>query len=178
MSKTSNVFIFLAGAVVGATASWLFMKTKYEKIIREDREEINSFKEEYSSFKHNNFEPKKFEPKKFETEDLSLKEHYERLTMNYTSDEEKEVKNMTKPYVISPDEFGENDYETHSFTYYADGVLTDDFDEVIEDIEHTVGTDSLTRFGEFEDDSVFVRDDEMKCDYEILLDERKYSEIK
>ena len=64
-----------------------------------------------------------------------------------------------------------------SLTYYADGVLADENDEVIEDVEDAVGIDSLNRFGEYEDDSVFVRNDARKCDYEILLDQRTYSEV-
>ena len=85
---------------------------------------------------------------------------------------------MDKPYVISPEEFDDNeDYETVSLTYYSDGVLTDERDNVIEDVEGTIGEDSLTHFGEYEDDSVFVRDDRKKIDYEILADDRKFSEV-
>lgn len=40
-----------------------------------------------------------------------------------------------------------------------------------------LGIDSLNHFGEYEDDSVFVRNDARKCDYEILLDQRTYSEV-
>ena len=41
--------------------------------------------------------------------------------------------------------------------------------------DDVVGMESLTHFGEYEDDSVFVRNDRLKCDYEILMDERTYS---
>lgn len=40
-----------------------------------------------------------------------------------------------------------------------------------------LGGDSLEHFGEYEDDSVYVRNDAKKCDYEILLDQRNYQEI-
>ena len=69
------------------------------------------------------------------------------------------------------------EHEQISLTYYADGVLADENDEVIEDVEDAVGIDSLNHFGEYEDDSVFVRNDARKCDYEILLDQRTYSEV-
>lgn len=82
------------------------------------------------------------------------------------------------PYVISPEQFGENeDYERISLTYYADQVLVDENDEIIEDVEETVGFESLNHFGEYEDDSVFVRNDAKKCDYEILLDQKLYSDV-
>lgn len=83
-----------------------------------------------------------------------------------------------KPYVISPEEFSDIwEYDTISLTYYADNVLTDDEDEVMEDIEGTVGADSLERFGEYEDDAVYVRNDRLKCYYEILKDLRNYSDV-
>ena len=83
-----------------------------------------------------------------------------------------------KPYVISPEEFGEfEDYERISLSYYADQILADEDDEKVEDVDNVVGLESLIHFGEFEDDSVFVRNDRLKCDYEILLDQRTYSDI-
>jgi hypothetical protein len=71
-------------------------------------------------------------------------------------------------------------------TYYADDVLALEYADrdtgeikydVIDDVEHTIGADSLTHFGEYEDDSVHVRNDRLECDYEILRDYRKFSDI-
>lgn len=85
---------------------------------------------------------------------------------------------MDKPFVISPEEFGDfDDYEKISLTYYSDQVLADDNDELVEDIEDVVGFDSLNSFGAYEDDSVFVRNNKLRCDYEILLDHRKFSDV-
>ena len=50
---------------------------------------------------------------------------------------------------------------------YEDGELVDAADAII-------GEGSLERFGEYEEDSVFVRNDRLKCDYEILLEPRKF----
>ena len=61
--------------------------------------------------------------------------------------------------------------------YYADQILAGEDDEKVEDVDNVVGLESLTHFGEFEDDSVFVRNDRLKCDYEILLDQRTYSDV-
>ena len=104
------------------------------------------------------------------------------LTTNkYLYSENTNAKNEvpeTGPYVISPDEFGElDDYETISLTYYSDKVLADDMDQVIDDYMVCVGNDFMNHFGEYEDDSVFIRNDARKCDYEILYDLRPYSEL-
>lgn len=82
------------------------------------------------------------------------------------------------PYVIPPEEFGEMEgYNKYSLTYYADHILTDDTDCVIDDVDSLIGFESLTHFGEYEDDSVFVRNDRTRSDYEILRSLRTYSEV-
>ena len=77
-----------------------------------------------------------------------------------------------------PDEFGEfEDYTKVSLTYFADGVLADECGEIVDDVEEIIG-DGLDHFGEYEDDSVFVRSDAKRCDYEILKDLRDFSDFK
>ena len=93
----------------------------------------------------------------------------------YVEEEKIEDRSEKRPYVIPPEEFGEMDgYSQVSLTFYADNVLTDEYDRIIPDVDKVVGFDSLSHFGEYEDDSVFVRNDRLKCDYEILADQRTY----
>lgn len=166
-----NTVVFIAGVSLGAAVSWKLLEEKYKQITNE---EIESVKEVYrKKFEANvkitdvEVTVKKDEPVKKEYSDLVKKLGY--------SDEEvtKEVKK--KPYVIPPEDFGElDDYDTVSLTYYADGVLTDDQDEPIEDVEKLVGKDFATHYGEYEDDAVYIRNDELQTDYEILKDVRNY----
>ena len=89
-----------------------------------------------------------------------------------------EDKVNNKPYVIHPDEFGD-EYNVVTLVCYNDNVVTTyDTGEVLtdEEVEKLVGLDSLSRFGEYEEDSVFVRNDSIKVDYEILRDEENYSD--
>ena len=182
-NKTINFMIFVLGAAVGSVVTWKYVEKKYERIAQD---EINSVKEVFS---------KRVAEFTEDTEEVQIKadhakekpniiEYAARLReqgyTNYSDIEVKEEEPMSvdKPYVIAPEEFGElDDYDTISLTYYADQILADDNDEIIEDIEDVVGFDSLNSFGEYEDDSVFVRNDRLKCDYEILLDQRKYSDV-
>lgn len=86
-------------------------------------------------------------------------------------------KPVNTPYVISPDEFGESDdYDTLSLIYYSDGVLVDEENMILNDPESYVGSDALDSFGEYLDDAVYVRDDDKMREFEILLDEREYSD--
>ena len=86
----------------------------------------------------------------------------------------------TKPFVIPPEEFGQmDDYEAESLMYFeGDDVLTDDWFNVIENVDGLVGKDFAEHFGEYEDDSVFVRNPMFKKDFEILKDERTFESVK
>ena len=189
-STLSNVLIFTVGAAIGSAVTWTVLKTIYEKRLLD---EIESVKEVFSYKKEDDIdvadevtteEATVEEEIEFnEAKPMSVKEYAAKLASqgytNYSNPERKELTDkMTKPYVIPPEEFGERDgYDTLSFTYYADRVLADDMDERVIDVDSIVGEESLGTFGEYEDDSVFVRNDELKCDYEILLDSRNYSDI-
>ena len=183
-STLSNVIIFAVGAAIGSVATWKFVKTKYERI---SREEIDSVKEVFARRQADVIH----EPdEEIENDNVNkeLKNALDELAhsegyVNYSDLMKSEVKSVSKkekkkPYVIPPEEFDElDDYEAISLTYFADGVLTDDYNEPIEDVEGTVGRASLDTFGEYEDDSVFVRNEELRIDYEILADMRKYSDV-
>lgn len=189
MSKATGFVMFALGATVGSVVTWQYVKKKYEQIAQE---EIDSVKEIFSKRESDTeveivaSEPQTAKIGKPE-EKPDITEYAARLERegytNYSGasagKEKEEQEDMgSKPYVISPEEFGEfEDYERISLSYYADQVLADEDDELVEDVENVVGLESLTHFGEFEDDSVFVRNDRLKCDYEILLDQRLYSDV-
>lgn len=167
----SKVIIFAAGAILGSLATWKALETKYKKLADE---EIASVKEMYTEkFTPKNFEPEKFEPETFKYQEAISDFGY----ANAKQDSEATVMKR-KPCIIAPEEYGEKEgYETESLTYYADGVLTDDQDEPIEDVDNVVGLGFESHFGEYEDDSVFIRNDNLKIDYEILAVQDNYSDI-
>lgn len=173
----SNALFFAAGAAIGSLVTWKLVKGKYEKIACE---EIASIREMYESKS-----APKSEEEEDEDEELDDEEKYEQLIREaqyrkYEPDtiEEKEDDDMIEPYVIVPEEFDENGYETVTLFYYADGVLAyGDNNEVVEDVGELVCEDFADHFGEYEDDSVFVRNDNLETDFEILRDNRKFSEV-
>lgn len=81
------------------------------------------------------------------------------------------------PYEITPNEFGDIEYEEVELVMFADDVLADgDTYERVEDVDNVVGEDNLQKFGHYEEDRVCVRNDRLKCDYEIIRDERTYEQ--
>lgn len=196
MSKLSNLLIFVSGVAIGSAVTYKLIKTKYEQIAQE---EIDSVKEAYYGTREKDIidaknrgamEILKYIPGGDENETPTnvsdIRENVKHRNTNYTGmfKEKKEdmeiedMKDVERPCVISPDEFGEYyDYVEISLTHYSDGVLTDEDDEIIEDVDEMVGADYAEHFGEYEDDSVFIRNDVRKCYYEILYDNRTYADL-
>ena len=176
-SMLSKIVIFITGATLGSVVTWRLIQKKYDEMLNE---EMRSFKKEMREMKNRHDE-------RIETLNTTIKNMYEDTIqettskhyrgmlddLDYTNDELE-----PKPYVISPEEVGntDEDYDLISLNYYEDGVLADDWDEPIEDIDKVVGKDSLTHFGEYEDDSVYVRNDRLKCEYEILMRVGKFAD--
>lgn len=182
-SKVSFILGTIIGAGIGVAGTYSYFKDKYEKLAEKDFNSRRVFDEDK---KDESEEPVAEKTADSRTVDKpSIAEYAARLQkegyVNYSDMQDKKQKQeigVDKPYVIQPSDFGEfDDYEKISLTYTADGVLLDDMNEIVDDIEETVGEDSLEHFGEYEDDSVYVRNDAKKCDYEILLDQRNYREI-
>lgn len=193
MKKLAAFAVFFAGAAIGSATTWYFTKQKYKKRADEEIESVirvfsNKGKVEESDEEEDidvsSDEEEKIAAANRAKDKPSVAEYAKMLSKesytNYSSSEKKEDKKEDEkaPYVISPDEFGENDdYDRISLTYYSDHVLTYENDDILEDVESSVGFESLSHFGEYEDDSVFVRNDRLKVDYEILLDQRRYSDV-
>lgn len=182
-----TVIAFTVGAAIGAAISWQYCKGKYEAYIQD---EIDQVKEYYANKTPKNEEPEDTcESKETyivekQTEKPDIAEYAKRLSEEgyigydqYSEKNKNETGSKERPYVISPEEFGEVGYNQISLMYYADGVLTDDEDVPVDNIDDIVGADFADHFGEYEDDSVFVRNDPRKCDYEILRSLKTYKEI-
>lgn len=190
MSSKGMAFLaFIAGAGIGSVCTWQLLKRKYELIAQE---EIDSVKAAYATRETGKSLVEGFCNGLKVAEDRTQKDEGDVDFKKYASiiqkegytdysrsvEEKKGEAFVEKPYVISPEEFGEfEEYEKISLTYYADEVLADENDEEVDDVDEIVGEESLNHFGEYEDDSVFVRNDRLKCDYEILLDQRNYSDV-
>jgi uncharacterized protein YneF (UPF0154 family) len=94
--------------------------------------------------------------------------------------EEVASRDITQPYVISADEYAENEFgfEQETVTYYAgDKVLCDSRDRSIDDAPRTVGDQNLRKFGHLSGDPrvVYIRNHKFNLELEVVLDEGKYS---
>lgn len=196
--KFTNVIVFAVGAAIGSAVTYAVLKPKYERMIQE---EVDAFKKEFvecmndmqAAADEDESEDDEERPRQIDLDDLEdldrseLEDEYdpdseelaeyEKIVKQYTNEEGGAEKVAKQPYVISPYDFGELDgYRQISLTYYSDGVLEDDDQEIVTDVDELIGVGSLNTFGEYEDDSVFVRNERLRTDFEILKDYRTYME--
>lgn len=186
------ILTFSAGAVVGSAITWKLLKSRYEQIaqdeidfqlerfsrrearLNEELKDVNDVLDSYEKVEKTQVEEyKKTVAERGYTD-------YTKYSNPITPENEVKAEEPTesKPYVITPEEFAENDgYECINLTYYADGILADDGDYIVEDVDNVVGIDSLSRIGEYENDALHVRNDRLKIDYEILRDRRNYTDV-
>ena len=193
MNKDSIVkgMIFVAGAAIGSLVTWKMVKTKYEQIAQE---EIESVREAFGRGNDDTEEPAENEEENIVMAGPSVSEEIRGIVekLGYTAEsnekekpneekeeskEEEDEEDMdSKPYVISPDEFGDCEYITVSLSYYLDGIVTNEQGKIVANTDELIGEDFADHFGEYEDDSVFVRNDRLGMDFEILKDYRDYYE--
>lgn len=196
--------MFGVGLVVGVGATYwvanMHLKAKYAAIADE---EVASVKSVYEAKREELVEEeeellqKKYEESQFRklTEDLEYREkdipdtihnqHVRReevITVHSTQiiggpDDDQDPEN---PYVIPLEEFMENDdYEKVSITYwYKDDTLADEREQIIPDVNRTVGGENLKMFGigSQNEDTVYIRNVRIKTDFEVTRDERSFVE--
>ncbi len=165
MSNGSYFLSFVAGAGIGAAITWVFCKDFYK---RRSEEEIEAMKEVYERRK------KERDTAEEAINKPAVNDYVSKIReLNYSKESEKDE----KPFIIPPENYGEfSDYEVVSLTYFADGVIADDNNEIVENAEDMVGFGFETHFGEYEEDTVYVRNDKYFCDYEIQRDLRTFDE--
>lgn len=177
------IFTFALGATAGALVAWRVLDEKYKRIMEEEAE---SFRAAISNLDKNEADTPETEEKPESETDFTADDRKDYATTlagcGYTSygsakDGLKDV--ADDMYTISPEEFDTlEDYDTKSLLYYSDGILADEDGSPIDDIDEIVGLESLETFEMYETDAVYVRNERLKIDYEILLDMRRYSEVK
>lgn len=183
MKIFKGLCIFGAGALVGAVVAAKAVREKYQQ---EAEEEIAEMREYYREKEQKRKEAEEYEAIVEETEneteykEIVKDEGYTNYTQyNDVKPEEKidDVEDEWTPSIIDPEEFGEDpSYDTATLTYFKDGVLADEVDEVM-DLK-MVGEENLKIFDEFGARSIYVRNDEHMIDFEIIRDDYPYSEYK
>lgn len=199
--KMYKVIIFIGGVAAGSFVTWRLLKEKY---IRQTQEEINEVREHYRKKKESEEVTVDSNGATETNEKPDLIAYAAKLTKNgyidYTNpkslvkatgdmidavvqkDNEESSDpvilndpSYQPPYIISPEDFAiDDEYTIVNLNYYIDGVLTDEDDNIVENVDDVVGLENLNHMGEYEDDALHIRNENYKCEYEILLSRRLY----
>ena len=182
MKSIKGIFIFVIGVVSGTFVGAQIAKKKYEEIANEEIEEIRAYYKEREKEVKEVEEPKAVEAPEEKSIEVEERKQYDNIIKrgNYMAVDEEEQNNVCdEAYPIDPSEFGNDGKNaTETLTYFADGVLVNEVDEVIEDPDLVVGRHHIDIFNEFPDATcVYVRNDLDGTDYEILKDDWCWSDF-
>lgn len=165
-NKTQGAMLILTTILITSTLTYLLTKAKYQKRPMTAQPETKT--------------ETKSETKPAEA--VNVTEYAERLV--------RKNQELIRDYIEDPDDHKEREiidedifesnpeFDSVSFTLYADGVLTDEQNKIVHDLESTVGRDTIERFNALEhNNAVYIRNYKNKTDYEILRDLRSYIEV-
>ena len=205
-NKVATLFAFILGAGIGAGGAYIYTKKKYEGLIDS---EVNSARETYQRLSKELADKNEAEKQKLFTEYTEkienyiskdvLKEAFEDDKYNYHisngEGEERTVKEVkpddisirsdkfvdsNTPYEIDANEYGSiEDYNLVSLTYYSNGVITNDQEDVLDDPATIFGVKLLDKLPIYENNGIYTayaRNDIRRCDYEIILTGYDYEE--
>lgn len=187
MNIVKGLFIFVSGAAVGGGLTYFVvnkkLQAKYDEMYQKEKEGFDRMAKQLendcmaASINLN----KEVKEKVNEGINQYIIDHNE-----YESDSEEPEEGATPvrrdPEIIKPEEFDEfcddeNWNEPVSLYMTADGVIFDDDENKVEEPDLLLVPDIGSHFGEYEEDSVYVRNYETRTDYEILRSLKTWKEV-
>ena len=170
MNKTFMAFI--AGAAAGAGAAWLYAKKYFGNQIDDVIAKCNAVEAEEQPKISKQEKEESETPAEAEKGGDGLVRYNKAIKENGYSD-----KVAQKPYFISADEFKDGTMITAvTWSYFEDGVVTDEYDNIVDDVEQAIGKIDLLVDAFGDGDIAYVRNEDRKCDYEILREGIYYSD--
>ena len=91
----------------------------------------------------------------------------------------REVRNLP-PYIIDQDDYEDSQFSMFSkqqYTCFGDGVVIDENDEIVADPNGLLGMDNLIEFEDGKHDVIFIRNEDLSADFEVVYKEMSYGEF-
>lgn len=198
-NRTLLAFIF--GAAVGSGITYLCVKSHFNDISNAEIEETREYYKQLQANLEAEYEQKMCEnaeksPKNVEKSDILVKKEpkiekndaeqakYNEIIhkLNYgeyfKKEDEAPVEDRMDPFIITDDEWDENNgYDKVWLTFFEDDeVFVDDCENVVENGIDLIGESNLTEFGEFEENTLYIRNNKYGTDYMVTLEHSSYRE--
>lgn len=174
-AKKEGALLLLGTILISCTLTYLLTKAKYEKKpvvpaqqINPDEKPDNKTKNEIA-LQANETE----KPMDVTQYAEKYKNKHDALVRDYRPDQPVETDSRE---IIDEDTFESNPaYDAVSYTLFQNNVLMDEQERIVTDPDETIGRDVIERFNELEhNDAVYVRNHDLKMDFEILRVPRSY----
>ena len=196
MSKFKTLFTFVIGAAIGSATTYFLLRKKYESDVETEIREVraaykkaqandsNSDKDAPSEeapetpSRNTNYERSSLDLDKHEKAQKNINKPVPTDYTTYYKPEDIEIQEAPEmqkpieykpPYTISPNDFGEiQSYTEMYLELHPNGVLTDSSTgEEVEDVEDLIGTNWEGGIGEYEVNTVRIRNERLSMDIEI-----------
>lgn len=176
--------IFFAGVAVGAAGCYFALRVKFEKQLNEQVDVINqAFDREMEKLGLEITKEKKEaeDPvnggKIFRTE---IKKHGYETHFKTIKEDSPKMEEMespkeggsVEPYIISAEQFATDGIlDKVTLTYYINADLVCEEEEILDNFQNIIGTDFVNHFHDDEEGVVYVRNERLGTDYEVILDD-------
>lgn len=170
--------IFFGGFGLGVGSCYLVMRSRFEKMLDAKVDAINqAFDKEMRELGLEVSEPvedgnsgtiRTMDTKIFRSE---IKKHdYDKY---YKAEEESPKEGgSVDPYIISAQQFATDGLQDKiTLTYYINAGLVCEEEQALEDPDNVIGTEFTEHFHDDEEGVVYVRNERLGADYEVLLDD-------
>lgn len=186
-----TLIIFFAGVGIGALGMRFYLKDKLDKEVKLTLEKINTEfekeqkrlnEEEHEEIKSNEYHQNKEDIKRFksETAKLAYDKFFEVGTESLKGAETMHpTESPSVPYLISSNNFAtDRTLDKVTLTYYINADIVCEETEAVDDVMSLIGDEWRDHFHDEEEGVVYVRNENMGADYEIILDESDRETVK
>ena len=183
----NKLLIFLGGAAVGGLTATIYFKRKIDSLEEEYQkiatDAYNKYVSDFNievSYPHEDNQIISDIPNKGYVSGIDIgndEDKYTEIVKEYNNQEENETEDNIMPYIITPEEYGDDDdYDTKVLTAFTDKVVLDE-DNCMVDIGYFGDAINKKIYSKKnKDTSIFVRDENEKVDYEIIKENISFEE--
>lgn len=182
--RLSTLIAAVSGAIAGSVITYFVMRSKSEEYIQN---EIDKYKEESGHTAPlpcaENQQKRPLETPDFVSSGyISTTPAYVDYNKPYTTtvypDDNSEQKVIKMPYEITFEEFDADDeFMKDTFMVWPDGYVTDTADNIISDIDQTVGRKVLSAILDGDISEGYVRNEEIRMDFELIRAKDNYEDV-
>lgn len=186
MSTIKYILTFVTGAGVGVAVTYKLVKDKEE---RRAQDEINEMKKHIESIKAQqakiNMEKdytdivKEYKPdKKSSDEPVDYTDFYDPDAAEEIVIEDASPVENPEIFAIPVEEFDSDEtFDKRTLTLYSDGVLADDQDKVVNNIDELIGEEMFEYFKNGKSQEEYIRNEILGMDYELLKVSESYEDL-